>query len=56
MQASLLSADAEAQPPGLIRWFVIAMVGIGAGINYTMRVDLSAAMTKMPQHYHWSGQ
>ena len=31
------------------------MVSLGGGINYTMRVDLSAAMTKMPKMYNWSG-
>ena len=38
-----------------MRWFVICMVGIGAGIQYTMRVDLSVAMTLMPKRYGWGG-
>ena len=44
-----------ASPSLLMRWFVICMVGIGAGIQYTMRVDLSVAMTLMPKRYGWGG-
>ena len=42
------------QPPPLARWSVVALASLGAGLQYTMRCNLSVAMTRMPEQYGWS--
>lgn len=41
-------------PAGFVsRWCVVVFISIGAGVQYTMRNNLSVAMTQMPAHYGW---
>jgi len=56
-EAMLAEADAKkvALPrPDWQRWLVVCMTSLGAGVQYTMRCNLSVALTRMPKQYHWS--
>ena len=39
--------------PAWQRWLVVVAIGLGAGVQYTMRVNLSVALTRMPQQFGW---
>ena len=39
--------------PGWQRWLVVVAISLGAGVQYTMRVNLSVALTRMPQQFGW---